>query len=55
METLPTNLQKLISENAAAVREALVKLRKSGEPQEILDRDGKRVVIKPLTQERPAA
>jgi flagellar basal body-associated protein FliL len=55
METLPTNLQKLISENGTAVRDALRRLRESGQEQEIRTGNGEKVVIRRLRQEKPAA
>ena len=53
METLPKGLKKLVTNSPDQVRDALKKLRESGQAQVVKDIQGKQVVIKPLTEGKP--
>jgi len=53
METLPKRLRNLVTNSPDTIREALKKLRSSGEAQPVVDRQGRQVVIKPLTEGKP--
>jgi len=55
MQTLPTDLRKLVTEHAQDVRDALRKLRKPGKTEaRITVQGGEAIIIQPLNPPKPA-